>query len=65
MSVSPDLIISRNEFDTLDQALAAQTEFQGCGTCKVGVKVQVIGGRFLVLCIARPQCHNGIRRYNV
>ncbi len=57
-----ELIISRNEFRSLAEALAASAEFTHCGTCAAGLKLHQHQGRALLLCSRRPAAHHGIRR---
>lgn len=49
--------IQRIEFDDLAQADAAHAEFPFCGACSADNKVQIIDGRFLLLCTRRPAAH--------
>lgn len=57
-----DLVIQRNEWASLAEARAALAEFPWCGTCKSSAKIQNVRGRWLTLCIHRPEAHNGVGR---
>jgi len=59
---SERLVISRNEWADLTEAVQAAIEFPYCGACKAPVKIAQHQGRVLLLCIRRPWAHNGVGR---